>query len=161
MKLGFSCVHRKLIKMKRSMSSQGIVYFLDESGRIIGRYDENDDTLTLFMQGKDGSKQLLTLAFNFKYKCGQDVIIADVAFLSEFVDNKVPVVVKSRDVRLAEDAVLVEHECTTIGTAYISDEDGLLYVSIPLLGVEAVQEKVIHREKNPTRMYNLLTRKVH
>lgn len=157
MKLGFSCVHRKLSKVKRSMSVEDVIYYLDEEDRIIGHYTEN--VLTLFMQGTDKSYKLLTLAFNYKYKCGQDVIIADVAFISDFIDNKLPVVVKSRDIRYKEDILITKHGFSTIGTAYLSNEE--LHVSIPDLGVNSVQEKVVHREKEPFLIFNILTRKIH
>ena len=159
MTLGFSRVSRKILKGKyRSIVVNGNIYYMDEHDRIFARM-QNENHLTLFLTAPDGSNKSLNLVYNFKYKCNQDVVIADVVFMSDYDVNRMPVISKNRSVNYAKDEVLAQYEIVSFGMVVAAP--GSLTVSIPTLGVTDVCMEVINVSIPEHTFFLLTTRKVH
>lgn len=159
MNLGFSKVNRKLSKGKyRSMSVKDNIYFMDDEDRVFARL-QNENHLSLFVTAKDGSILTLNLVYNFKYKCNQDVIIGDVAFMSEANIGAMPVISKNRMVTFAADDILALYPITSCGTVDATNEH--LTVSIPDLKLEDTCTNVVRLDFYPNIFFHLTTRAIH
>ena len=158
MRVGFSRFKRKLTDVKiRSLSRDGTIYFMDDQDRIIGRLYAGN-IITLFVSDEKGNIHTFNLAYSFKYKCGQDVIVADVAFTSLNNDNTLPVVSKNRAIKYEKDNFMPGYETATCGT--IRSENNALHVNIPMLNVEDSLTEVISEISGNTVFYHLTTRTV-
>ena len=160
MNLGFSKIYRKLTKGNaRSITVKNSVYFMDDNDRVFARL-QNDNHLSLFVTGKDGSIKTLNLVYNFKYKCNQDVIIADVAFTSEYNnDNRMPIVSKNRFINFAKDNTLAMYGVISCGTVDATNE--YLNVSVPIIKLEDTCKDVIKLTTSPLIFFHLTTRTIH
>ena len=158
MRVGFSRLKRKLTDVKiRSLSRDGTIYFMDDQDRVIGRlYASN--IITLFVSDEKGNIHTFNLVYNFKYKCNQVVIVADVAFTSTKNDNILPIVSKNRAIKYEKDNFLLGYKTATCGT--IRNENNALHVSIPMLNVEDTLTVVIPEIPGDTVFYHLTTRTV-
>ena len=158
MRIGFSKIHRKLTGGKvRSLSQNGTIYFMDDQDRIIGRL-HGGNIISLFVSDENANIQTLNLVYNFKYKCNQDVIVADVAFTSRKNGNMMPVVSKNRAIKYAEDTFLLGYEIATCGK--IRSENNTLSVNIPMFNVEEDLTNVITEIIGDNIFYHLTTRTV-
>ena len=159
MKLGFSKVYRKLSKGKhRSLSVKDNIYFMDDQDRVFARL-QNETHLSLFVTAKDGSIQTLNLVYSFKYKCNQDVIIADIAFVCEADGGTMPVINKNRKVSFAVDDTLKLYPITSCGMVNASNDS--LNVSVPNINLEDTCTDVVRLDFYPNIFYHLTTRAVH
>ena len=159
MNLGFSRVSRKLSKGKyRSMSVKDNIYFMDDQDRVFARL-QNENHLSLFVTAKDGSIQTLNLVYSFKYKCDQDVIIGDVAFMSEADGGVMPVISQKRMVSFAVDDILARYPITSCGTVDVTNE--YLTVAIPDLKLEDTCTNVVRLDFYPNIFFHLTTRAIH
>lgn len=160
MKLGFSKLIRKLSKSDlRSIPINGSLYYMDENDRIVARL-KGENILTLFVTGKDGSRKTLNLVYNFKYKCDQDVIIADVAFTSDENGNSLPIVIKNRNINFEADDNVNLYGTASFGTVDVSNE--YLKVSIPSFNLDGTCEDVIIKhDASPLVLFRLTTRAIH
>lgn len=158
MKLGFARINKKLSKKQlRSESMNGSIYYFDDSGRVVARLCESN-LLSLVVTNQEGKNQSINLVFNFKYKCDQGVVIADIAFVSDLDDNKLPIVSKNRYLSFKNDPILEEFGTASIGMVNVSDN--VMTVSVPILGVEDKCENVICNGTFSETLFNLTTRTV-
>lgn len=160
MKLGFSRVLRKLTKQRSTMSDGETIYFLDDDENIIGKL-QNENVLSLVVTSEDSGPKILNLVFSFKYKCDQGVIVADVAFVSDFIgENKLPVMRKNRQIEFETDEVFASNASfSSIGQ--IKQNESTLEVNIPSLGIEEICRDAIPGNKHDFPIFHLITRKVH
>ena len=158
MQLGFSKVFRKLKKGKcRSIAVNGTIYYMDDQDRVFARM-QNENHLSLFLTGKDGSIKTLNLVYSFKYKCNQDVVIADVAFMSETDVDRMPVISKNRFVEFAKDETLAQYEITSYGK--VDANHTMLTVSVPFLNMEDVCTEVINTSIDFSTVFQLTIRAI-
>lgn len=158
MQLGFSKVFRKLKKGKcRSIAVNGTIYYMDDQDRVFARM-QNENHLSLFLTGKDGSIKTLNLVYSFKYKCNQDVVIADVAFMSETDVDRMPVISKNRFVEFAKDETLAQYEITSCGK--VDANHTMLTVSVPFLNMEDVCTEVINTSIDFSTVFQLTIRAI-
>ncbi|MBR3613913.1 MAG: hypothetical protein IKL55_01905 [Clostridia bacterium] len=156
--MGFARIFKKIAKCDlRSESINGSTYYFDNDNRIVARLYESN-LLSLFVTNQEGRTQALNLVLNFKYKCDQGVVIADIAFVSDLSNNQLPHVSKNRYLTLKDNTVLDEYETASAGTVDVSDD--VLSVSIPFLGVEDRCEKVVKGIEFSEAIFNLTTRTV-
>lgn len=158
MQLGFSKVFRKLKKGKyRSIAVNGTVYYMDDQDRVFARM-QNENHLSLFLTGKDGSIKTLNLVYSFKYKCNQDVVIADVAFISDADVDRMPVISKNRFVEFAKDETLAQYEITSCGK--VDANQTTLTVSVPFLNMEDVCTEVVNTSIDFSTVFQLTIRTI-
>ena len=159
MTLGFSRVNRKILKGKyRSIVVNGNIYYMDDQDRIFARM-QNENHLILFLTDTDGSITTLNLVYSFKYKCDQDVVIADVAFMSALDVDRMPVISKNRSVNYAKDEILAQYKIASCGM--VVAVPGSLTVSVPKLGVTDVCMNVIDVSIPEHTFFHLTTRAIH
>ena len=95
---------------------------------------------------------------SFKYKCNQDVVIADVAFISDADVDRMPVINKNRIVEFAKDETLAQYEITSCGK--VDANQTTLTVSVPFLNMEDVCTEVVNTSIDFSTVFQLTIRTI-